>query len=83
MDKLAPNTAVATSAVTATTVPNSAVTTGTEVRPLPRSSARLAPTTTLGGAPALAKAVTAIEARPAAKSACGWSMRKRVARQAG
>lgn len=50
--RLAPNTEVATRAVTATADPMSAVTTGTLDRPRPRSSALRTPTRTLGGAPA-------------------------------
>ena len=57
-DRLAPNIAVAQSAVTATTVPKSAVPTGTEAEPRPRSSAWRMPITALGGAPVALRRAT-------------------------
>jgi hypothetical protein len=56
--RLAPNTAVAHSAATASTMPSSAVPTGTGWRPRPRSSAYRIPISALGGAPAQAAART-------------------------
>ena len=62
--RLAPNTVVADSAVTASTVPSRALPTGTGGRPRPRSSAYRTPMSTLGGAPAAATARTTDRARP-------------------
>ena len=56
--RLAPNTAVAHSAATASTMPSSAVPTGTGCRPRPRSSAYRIPISALGGAPIQATART-------------------------
>ena len=56
--RLAPNTAVAHSAATASTMPSSAVPTGTGCRPRPRSSAYRTPISALGGAPIQATART-------------------------
>ena len=62
--RLAPNTVVADSAVTASTVPSRALPTGTGMRPRPRSSAYRTPMSTLGGAPAAATVRTTDRARP-------------------
>ncbi len=58
--RLAPNTAVAHSAATASTMPSSAVPTGTGCRPRPCSSAYRIPISALGGAPIPATARTSV-----------------------
>ena len=60
--RLAPNTAVAERAATASTIPSSAVPTGTDWRPRPRSRAYRTPISALGGPPIQAAARRAASA---------------------
>ncbi len=75
--RLAPKTAVPHSAASASTLPSSAVPTGTGSRPRPRSSAYLMPMTAAGGAPPLAAALTtaAGSGRGAGSRPSSWALR--------
>src|SRR4029077_20594954 len=74
--RLAPNTTAIVTAMTATTEPARVASTGTGLRPAPRSSASRVPTTALTGRPAAAAAAATDDARAPGASPGGCADRQ-------